>query len=107
LAELAALAADFFGRPPVRFVNPELFTRLLRPILLATLWGRRRFILRQGRIYRPYFQTRLLFDTASTEAFLRPAGIRPPRIKDYCERLFRYCLDSDWGRRARGAGDVF
>ena len=42
---------------------------------------------------------RLRFDTATARQLLDPAGLPAPRVLDYLERVFRYCRDSDWGRR--------
>jgi thioester reductase-like protein len=102
IAEIAESAARFFQVPPPRFVNPALFLAVLRPILMATLWGRRRRLLRTGRFYRPYLDMQLEFDTSQADGMLAPAGIRPPRVMDYLERLFAYCLESDWGRLTPG-----
>ena len=90
--------------PPPRFVNPALFLALLRPVLMVALWGPRRRILRQGGFYRPYLDMRLEFDTTQADALLAPAGIEPPRVMEYLERLFAYCVESDWGRRRRAGG---
>jgi hypothetical protein len=99
LRQIAEYASGFFKAPPVRFVNPALFLGLLRPILLAALWGPRRRILRDGRFYHPYFRMQTTFDTSAAEELLGPAGIRPPGVMDYIEKLFRYCVESDWGSR--------
>ena len=99
VAQIAQSAADFFHLPPPRFVNPVLFLALLRPLLLAVIWGKRRRILRTGKVYRPYFSTRMVFDTTVARELLDPHGIHPPRVEQYMENLFRYCLESDWGRR--------
>lgn len=99
IGQIAHFAAAFFGVRPPRFVNPRLFFTVLRPLLLATLWGRRRRILREGHLYRSYFRTCSVFDITQAEELLAPAGIRPPRVRDYLENLFRYCVESDWGRR--------
>jgi long-chain acyl-CoA synthetase len=100
IGEIAEAAARFFHVPPPVFVNPSLFLTLLHPVLMATLWGRRRKILRTGRFYRPYLSMRLQFDTARADAVLGAAGIAPPRVMEYLERLFAYCVESDWGRVA-------
>ena len=100
IGEIADAAARFFHVPPPVFVNPSLFLTLLHPVLMATLWGRRRKILRTGRFYRPYLSMRLQFDTARADAVLGAAGIAPPRVMEYLERLFAYCVESDWGRVA-------
>lgn len=99
IGEIARFAADFFGLPPPRFVSPALFFALLRPLLFAVLWGPRRRILRDGRVYRAYFRMRMTFDTRNADELLQAAGLRPPRVTAYLERLFRYCLESDWGSR--------
>jgi nucleoside-diphosphate-sugar epimerase len=99
LGDLAAFAGRFFQLPPPRFVHPALFLSLLRPILLATLWGPRRRVLRDGPIYRRYLRMRAIFDTSHADALLLPHGIRPPRVQDYFEKILRYCVESDWGRK--------
>ena len=100
LGELARFAGRFFQRPQPIFVNPRLFLALLRPVLLATLRGRRRRIMQEGPVYRPYFRMRLIFDTRHADALLTPHGIRPPHVKDYIERILKYCVESDWGQKA-------
>jgi long-chain acyl-CoA synthetase len=97
--EIARFAAEFFALPPPRFVNPVLFEALIRPIgLLLAPRGTGR-ILREGHVYRPYFRMHLSFDTTGTRELLEPAGMQVPRVVDYLERVFRYCRDSNWGRR--------
>ncbi len=103
IGEIADAAASFFRLQPPRFVNPVLFMALLRPLLELTVWGSRRHILKKGWFYRPYMDMQLEFDTTRADALLAPAGIRPPRVMDYLERLFEYCLESDWGRRPPAA----
>ncbi len=99
LGDLAAFASRFFRLPPPRFVHPALFLSLLRPILLTTLWGPRRRILRDGPIYRRYLRMRAVFDTSHAEALLSTYGIRPPHVQEYFEKILRYCVESDWGRK--------
>ena len=99
IGQIADAAARFFHRPPPRFVNTRLFAAILHPLLLATVWGKRRRVLKQGRFYRPYLDMELEFDTTQADALLEPAGIRPPHVEEYLERLFAFCLESDWGRR--------
>jgi len=99
LRELALHAGNFFRQPPPRFVNPAVFLTLLRPVLLATVWGPRRRVLLDGPVYRPYLRMRLIFDTTQADEMLVPHGIRPPNVRDYFDRILRYCLDSDWGRK--------
>ena len=68
-----------------------------------TLWGRKRRVLRDGRAYRDYFTMRMQFDTTNAERLLGPAGVTPPPVLDYLDRLFHYCVASEWGRKAVAA----
>jgi hypothetical protein len=67
--------------------------------LLATVWGRRRRMVQRSRHYRPYLEMEMEFDTSQADALLAPEGIQPPHVMDQVERLFRFCLETDWGRR--------
>ena len=64
-----------------------------------TLWGRKRRVLVDGRAYRDYFTMRMQFDTTNAERLLEPAGVLPPHVLDYLDRLFNYCVASEWGRK--------
>ena len=33
------------------------------------------------------------------ERLLKAAGVCPPPVLDYLDRLFHYCVASDWGRK--------
>jgi thioester reductase-like protein len=98
LQALALQASSYFKLAPPRFINPAVFLALLRPVLLAAVWGPRRRILLDGPVYRPYFRMRLIFDTTNADRLLEPHGIRPPDVRSYFDRILRYCVDSDWGR---------
>lgn len=98
IEQLARRARDFFQGPDPRFVDPRFFFAVVRPLLYASLWGRKRRVLRDGRAYRDYFTMRMQFDTTNAERLLQPAGISPPPVLDYLDRLFHYCIASNWGR---------
>jgi len=99
IEQVARRAAEYFnGREP-RYVNPGVFFATIRPLLFLTLWGRKRRVLVDGRAYRDYFSMRMQFDTTNAEQLLAPEGISPPPVMDYLDRLFHYCVVSDWGRR--------
>jgi len=100
IQQIALRAAEYFkGREP-RYVDPRIFFAGIRPLLFLTLWGRKRRVLLDGRAYRDYFTMRMQFDTANAERLLGPAGICPPPVMDYLDRLFHYCVASDWGSKA-------
>lgn len=99
IEQVAACAMEYFDGPEPRYVDPKLFFAVVRPLLFMSLWGRKRRVLRDGRAYRDYFTMRMQFDTTNAERLLAPAGIAPPPVLDYLDRLFHYCVASDWGRK--------
>jgi long-chain acyl-CoA synthetase len=99
IEQIARRAAEYFHAPEARYVDPKLFFAAVRPLLYLALWGRKRRVLRDGRAYRDYFTMRMQFDTANAERLLGPAGLRPPPVLEYLDRLFHYCVASDWGRK--------
>ena len=99
IEQIARRAAEYFDAPVPRYVDPKFFFAMVRPLLFASLWGKKRRVLRDGRAYRDYFSMRMQFDTTNAERLLEPAGVRPPHVLDYLDRLFQYCVASDWGRK--------
>ncbi len=99
IEQVAQRAMEYFGGPKPRFIDPKLFYAVLRPILFLVLWGRKRRVLRDGRAYRDYFTMRMQFDTGNADRLLQTAGIHPPPVLDYLDRLFHYCVASEWGRK--------
>ncbi len=103
LGELAGLAARFFHvRRPI-FVQPQLFVRA-RPLVDRFTWGRLRRILIAGRVYTPYLSLDMAFDTSHTRAGLAGSGIEVPRVEDYFANLFRFAIETDWGKKLPGGG---
>jgi len=98
--QVAKRAAEYFNAPEARYVDPKLFFAAVRPLLFMTLWGKKRRVLRDGRAYRDYFTMRMQFDTTEAERLLAPSGLTPPHVLDYLDRLFNYCVASEWGRKA-------
>ena len=99
IEQIARRAMEYFHAPEPRYVDPKFFFAAIRPLLFLALWGRKRRVLRDGRAYRDYFTMRMQFDTTNAERLLEPAGLRPPPVLDYLDRLFNYCIASDWGRK--------
>lgn len=99
IQQVARRAMEYFNGLEPRFVDPRFFFAVVRPLLFLSLWGRKRRILRDGRAYRDYFTMRMQFDTSVAEGLLQPAGLNPPPVLDYLDRLFHYCVASDWGRK--------
>ncbi len=99
IQQIAKRAMEYFDAPPPRYVDPKLFFAAIRPLLFLSLWGKKRRVLRDGRAYRDYFTMRMQFDTTNAVRLLEPAGVRPPHVLDYLDRLFNYCVASEWGRK--------
>jgi thioester reductase-like protein len=99
IQQIARRAAEYFDAPEARYVDPKLFFAAVRPLLFLSLWGRKRRVLSDGRAYRDYFTMRMQFDTTNADRLLGPSGVCPPPVLDYLDRLFHYCVASDWGRK--------
>jgi thioester reductase-like protein len=99
IQQVARRAMEYFDAPEPRYVNPKLFFACLRPLLFLSLWGRKRRVLLDGRVYRDYFTMRMQFDTSNAERLLGPYGICAPPVLEYLDRLFQYCIATDWGRK--------
>ncbi len=100
IGELAAMTREALAGPGVRFVDPDVFTRWVQPLLDPLLFTRRgRAIKRGGHIYLPYFTANPTFDTTGADRLLGSLGVEPPPVQDYFERLIRYARDTDFGSR--------
>ncbi len=102
IGELLELGVRSFRVRPPLLVPPSLFFYTLRPMLYLVTWGKRRKMLRKGRVYVPYFAFRAAFDTSQVRAVLEQKGLRPPLVQDYFQKLIDYAIASDWGKREPG-----
>jgi hypothetical protein len=99
IEQIAGRAAEYFqGRTP-RYVDPKFFFAAIRPLLFVSLWGGKRRVLIDGRAYRDYFTMRMQFDTTNADRLLGPARICAPPVMEYLDRLFHYCVATEWGRK--------
>lgn len=89
----------FPHRKPVRFVNPDWWMRYVHPVLKRVTRGEVRWMVETGEYYVPYFSHNPRFDDHGTRELLAGSGIKAPCVLDYAERLFRYCVESNWGQR--------
>jgi long-chain acyl-CoA synthetase len=103
VGELAQLAGAFFGRDAPRLIDPGLYRRVVHPLLVrATNDERARRALRRSELFFPYFDVKTVYDDRRTRVALRGTGIVPTPLRDYFDRLMRFALDADWGRRQVG-----
>jgi thioester reductase-like protein len=81
--DLLEMGSVRFGRPRPRLVDPGEPTAL-----------------KDGEVYVPYFDMRVVFDDSRARAVLGPAGITPPRLADCFGRLIDYAEAARWGKRS-------
>jgi thioester reductase-like protein len=97
--EVADASIAFFKvKPPILF-HPRYMTLLNGKIGRKMLGERTYKTLQLGQPYYPYLGMRLEFDNSFTANLLSKGGITAPPVKDFFDRLFRYCQETDWGRR--------
>ena len=96
VGELVRLSAAAFGRRRPLTVPPALYGRTLHPLLLRRSRGAKRRWLEQAPVFFPYFALRVRHDTSRA----REAGLTPPPLTTYFERLVDFAEAADWGRRS-------
>ncbi len=101
VGELVKLASSFFGRPPPRMIDPSLYHRVVHPLLVRSSRDLRfRRALQRSEVFFPYFAAKSRYDNRRTRAVLHGSGIEASPLEEYFERLVRFALAADWGRRA-------
>jgi long-chain acyl-CoA synthetase len=100
IGELAMLAERFFQAGKIRYFDPELYRRCVRPFVLPALRIFRPDVARGGGVFLPYFIRNPSFETDQTTALLANFGIAPPKVAEYFETIMQYAKDTDFGRRA-------
>jgi hypothetical protein len=96
-------AAAFFHVYKPLLIDLATFEKYVRPVLRLVLRGRRRQALDTGRVYVPYLNYQGSFDTQNARRDLAPFGLQVPDVSQYFERLLRYCVESDWGKKQSSA----
>ena len=107
VGELVDLATARFGRPAPRLIAPGLYRRLLHPLLVRTSRDERyRQALTRSEVFFPYFAMKVVYDDRRSRVALRAAGIKPPPLSRYFDRLVEYALAAEWGRRPMPRADA-
>jgi hypothetical protein len=99
VGELLDLGCRRFNVRAPLFVPPAVYNIVFRPLLNVLIWGKRREIMRKGKVYMPYFSYHAQFDTTETRAVVAPQGLRLPTVREYFETLIDYAVATDWGKR--------
>ncbi len=101
IKDLATAASSWFNQPYPKFVTPDMFWKVYQPAIEKNATQAQRTLINQGIVYMPYFVRSPLFDTSNVVADLQGTGTeRVANVNDYFDILFKYCIDSDWGRKA-------
>lgn len=100
VGELVDLATACFERPAPRLIAPWLYRHVVHPLLVRTSRDqRRRRALERSETFFPYFAMNVVYDDHRSRAALDPAGIKPPALRGYFDRLVEFALAAEWGRR--------
>jgi thioester reductase-like protein len=100
VGELVELARILFDRPAPRLLEPELYRRVLHPVMIrASRDERLRRALRRSEVFFPYFNARVHYDDRRTRALLHGSGIEPAPLHEYFDRLIAFAMAADWGKR--------
>jgi thioester reductase-like protein len=100
VGELVELATAHFRRPAPRLIAPWVYHRVLHPLLVRASHDQRyRRALARSKVYFPYFAMAVVYDDRRSRVALRAAGIRPPPLHHYFNRLIEFALAAEWGRQ--------
>jgi thioester reductase-like protein len=100
VGELVELASAFFKRPAPPLIEPTVYRRLLHPALLrASRDERFRRALERSEVFFPYFAMRVRYDDRRARAALHGTGIEPSPLGDYFDRLAKFAVKAQWGKR--------
>jgi thioester reductase-like protein len=100
LGEVVLRAIEYFDRKAplssprtMEFISRDEFERRR-----ATMRGREEAMMGQLDTLLPYVSVDRLFDSRNTDALLDGSGIVFPLFRDYAERIFEFCLKTNWGK---------
>jgi thioester reductase-like protein len=106
LREIMDAAIGFFKNKPPTLIHPMLLKPAEGWLGKLFLKDRMRRTLKLGEPYYPYLMLKLEFDNAVANQALASAGIIPPAPHAFFDRLFRYCVETDWGRKSGVASEI-
>jgi thioester reductase-like protein len=102
LEEVVMRALAFFDKhtPLKRPRTMEFITREEFERRRAKMRGREDALMAQLDTLLPYVSVNRLFDSRNTDTLLAGSGIAFPRFTDYADRIFEYCVKTNWGKNA-------
>jgi thioester reductase-like protein len=100
IAEIIGIAEQIFQRGRIRYIDPDIYMRYLRPIVRPILALLRPDVAERGGVYLPYFRSNPSFSVERAKMLLAPASITPPPVVEYFGRIAAYAKETDFGARA-------
>jgi thioester reductase-like protein len=101
LDEVVVAAVEYFDEhTPLKhprtmeFISKEEYERRR-----AAMRGREDALMSQLDTLLPYVTVNRLFDSVNADKLLAGSGIEFPRFKDYSEKIFEYCVKTNWGKK--------
>lgn len=85
------------------FLPPEIVSMAQQSLILASknitkLISKHLSVIRHILPFVPYMTSNPRFDTSATVKELQGLVSPPPLFSDYAQRVFHYCLDTNWGK---------
>jgi long-chain acyl-CoA synthetase len=102
VGRLSELASRYFERKPPPTFPPQLYRRLIQPLVHRRIGQRARERLRRTEVFFPYFSMRVRYDDRRARERLEPVGIKVTPVEGYFHRLLDFARQAEWGKRAIG-----
>jgi thioester reductase-like protein len=100
LSEVVGRAIEYFDtHTPLKHPRAiEYITREEFERRRSRMRGREEALMSQLDTLLPYVSINRLFDSRNADALLSGSGIEFPMFRDYAERIFEYCVKTNWGK---------
>jgi long-chain acyl-CoA synthetase len=101
LGETVLLALRYFDihTPLVQPRTMEFISREEFERRRALMRGREEAMMSQLDTLLPYVSIDRLFDSRNADSLLANSEIQFPKFTDYADRIFEYCVSTQWGKR--------
>ncbi|HEX4760946.1 MAG TPA: SDR family oxidoreductase [Thermoleophilaceae bacterium] len=106
VGRLIELASTHFQKKPPPTFPPQVYKRVVYPLVLRSAGERARKGLEQLAVFFPYFSMKVQYDDSRAREQLEPAGIRVSPVDGYFHRLLDYAQESHWGKKPRGRAEA-
>lgn len=98
ISEVVEIAERVFARGEVRYVDPDVYVKYVRPFVRPLLKVIRPEVAEKGGVYLPYLRSNPSFSVERASRLLAARGLEPPHVLRYLERILNYAKATDFGR---------